>query len=91
MIDAKQAIQIAKAKAAEMLDEAAAGVEEIEREQYKDREVWSITLSLPRDANPTPSPLIGQFAADPLQYKRFLIDAETGELLAIKLREVASH
>jgi hypothetical protein len=30
-------------------------------------------------------------SADPLQYKRFLIDVETGELLAIKLREEASQ
>lgn len=51
MIDAKQAIQIAKAKAAEMLNQASTNVEEIERDSYKGREVWSITLSFPRDPN----------------------------------------
>ena len=34
---------------------------------------------------------LAQLAADPLQYKRFLIDVETGELVAVKLREVASQ
>jgi hypothetical protein len=86
MIDVKQAVQIAKAKAAEMLDQSSTNLEEIERDSYKDRDVWSITLSAPRTQ-------MSSFAylADPLQYKRFLIDAETGELLAMKLREVASR
>jgi len=92
MIDVKQAVQIAKANAAEMLDASATNLEEIERESYKDREVWSITLSLPRDLRQA-----GAFGGalrpflDALQYKRFLIDAETGELVAMKLREVASQ
>ncbi len=70
MIDARQAIYIARRKAAEVL-QTALSVEEIERESYKDRDVWSIT--------------------DPFQYKRFLIDVETEELLAVKMREVASQ
>jgi Peptidase propeptide and YPEB domain len=86
MIDVKQAVQIAKAKAAEMLDQSSTNLEEIERDSYKDRDVWSITLSVPR----TQISSIAQLA-DPVQYKRFLIDAETGELLAMKLREVASR
>src|SRR4029077_12115465 len=49
MIDAKQAVQIAKARAAEILNQASSNLEEIERDSYKDREVWSITLSMPRD------------------------------------------
>ena len=88
MIDAKQAVQIAKEKAAEVLNEAGT-LEEIERESYKDRDVWSITLSLPRDLNRL-APFV-RITADPLQYKKFLIDAQSGELLAMKLREVASR
>jgi hypothetical protein len=34
-------------------------------------------------------PALSRLNADPLQYKRFLIDVETGELVAMKLREVA--
>jgi hypothetical protein len=89
MIDAKQAVQIAKQKAVEMLNETQTNLEEIERELYKGSEVWSITLSLPRDMSRI-APL-AQLGADPLQYKRFLIDVETGEMVAMKLREVASQ
>jgi hypothetical protein len=90
MIDAKQAIQIAKEKAADMLDQASSNVEEIERESYKGREIWSITLGLPQDPKQLgPLAQIRELSADPLKYKRFLIDAESGELLAIKLREFA--
>ena len=89
MIDAKQAVQIAKERAADMLNQNSFNLEEIERGAYKDRDVWSITLSLPRDLKQlTP---FAQLSADPLQYKRFLIDAETGEFVAMKLREVASQ
>jgi hypothetical protein len=87
MIDMKQAVQIAKEKALEMLG-TPANLEEIDRETYRFADVWSITLSLPQYVRSS-SP-IAQLA-DPLQYKRFLIDAETGELIAIKLREVASQ
>ena len=89
MIDAKRAIQIAKEKAAELLNQTSSNLEEIERESYKDREVWSITLSFPRDLNPM-SPL-ARLGTDPLQYKLFLIDVESGELLAMKLRELSSR
>jgi hypothetical protein len=88
MIDAKQAILIAKAKAAEILSQASSNVEEIERESYKGRDTWSITLSFP--------PLValpGHLAelAELRQYKRFLIDVEEGDLRAMKIREVASQ
>ena len=86
MIDVKQAIQIAKANAAEMLEQSSTNLEEIERDSYKGREVWSITLSVPRTKMTSLAHL-----ADPMQYKRFLIDAETGELIAMKLRGVASQ
>ena len=89
MIDVKQAVQIAKVKAAEILESDASAVEEIERDSYDSHEVWSITLSVRRDTNQLPA--IARLAADPLQYKRFLIDAVSGELLAIKLREIASQ
>ena len=87
MIDAKQAVQIAKEKAEEMLDPGSTRLEEIEQEVYKNREVWSITLSLPRDLERL-DPLV-RIGIEPLDYKRFLIDAETGELVAIRLREGA--
>ena len=89
VIDAKQAVQIAKAKAAEILERSSSNLEEIERITYNGHEVWSITLSVPR--NISHLPVMAQMSADPLQYKRFLIDPETGELVAILLREIASR
>ena len=89
MIDAKEAVRIAKQSAVDMLNESGTSLEEIERESYKDRDVWSITLSLPRHLEQL-EPL-ARLGAEPLQYKPFLIDVETGQLLALKLREVASQ
>lgn len=92
MIDVKQAILIAKAKAAELLGQTASNVEEIERESYNGRDTWSITLSFVGDSNQNTT--LAQYLArlsDPRQYKRFLIDGETGDFLAMKIREVASQ
>jgi hypothetical protein len=74
MIDVKEAVRIAKQKAVEILGAASASLEEIEREIYKDRDVWSITLGVPRDIIQLST--FAQLAADPVQYKRFLIDVE---------------
>jgi len=82
MIDAKQAVQVAKEKAAEMLNQFPINLEELERDSYQGRDVWSVTLSFPPQQN--------TLRFDP-QYKRFTIDAETGEFLAMKIREVASR
>jgi hypothetical protein len=87
MIDAMEAVAIAKQKAIEILGSEAFQLEEIERDTYKEHDVWSITLSLPRDLSTIP-PMV-QISIDPLKYKRFLIDSGTGELLAVKLRELA--
>jgi hypothetical protein len=90
MIEVKQAVQLAKEKAVEMLGQGPFNLEEIEQDSYKNREVWSITLSLPRSPD-SMSKLSMLSYFDPLQYKRFLIDAETGDLLAMRLREVAKQ
>ena len=92
MTDVKQAVQIAKAGAADLLGKHSSTLEEIERRTYNGRDVWSITLGLPRDPREISllAP-IARISADPLQYKRFLIDVETGELVAMQLREVASQ
>ena len=88
MIDAKRAVEIAKEKAAEMLGKSALNLEELEREPYRDRDVWAVTLSFqPFD----PLAPITRIVVPPLEYKRFLIDTESGDLIAMKLREVASR
>ena len=80
-IDVKEAVQIARAKAAEMLEQTCT-LEEVERAQHQGREVWSITLGFP--------PTFVGFSITS-QYKRFLIDTETGELLAMRIRELSSR
>jgi len=89
MIKVHDAVGIAKAKAAEILSATSASLEEIERDVYKDRDVWSITLGVPRDISQLST--FAQLSADPIQYKRFLIDVENGELLAMRIRELASR
>jgi hypothetical protein len=49
--------------------------------------VWSIVRGFPRDRNLLSS--IDWLSIDPPQYKHFPIDVEAGELVAMKLREVA--
>ncbi len=88
MIDMKQAVQIARAAAVDVLSTGVINVEEIEREIYKDRDVWSITLSVPRK---TEKLNMLNMATNTFDYKRFLIDAETGDLAAVRIREVASR
>ncbi|MEQ1946791.1 MAG: hypothetical protein ABL995_06370 [Bryobacteraceae bacterium] len=80
MIDLQEAVFIAKQEATKILGPNQFSLEELERDVYKSRDVWSITLGLPKPA---------LFLNQELNYKRFLIDVETGELLAIKIREVA--
>jgi hypothetical protein len=86
----KEAVRIAKQKAADMLEEGPASLEEIEREDYKGHDTWNITLGfVPREMGTLAA--ITRFAVDPLHYRRFIIDVETGELVAMKLRELASR
>ena len=88
MIDVKKAVAIAKQQAAEILDQPRTTLEEIETDEYRGGLVWSITLSYPRDQ--VQGSVVARFA-DPLHYKRFLIDSETGDLHAIQLREFADR
>jgi hypothetical protein len=92
MIDVKQAVQIAKQGAVDVLGQAPYNLEEIERDTYKGRDVWSLTLSLPRlQRESSALASLGMPYLGMLQYKRFLIDVETGELVAVKMREVATQ
>ena len=78
MIDVKEAVRTAKQKAADMLEEGPASLEEIEREDDKGCDTWNITLGfLPGQMGQIAK--ITRMAVDPLHYRRFLIDAETGE------------
>ena len=88
MIDSKQAFQLAKQEATGMLGERPFRLEEIERDTYKGREVWRVTLGYLQDQTieGAVSPLRA-LGIGPLEYKLFLIDATNGDLIAMKLRE----
>lgn len=89
MISGKEAVVIAKQIATDMLGPGAYSLEEIERDTYQNRDAWSITLGVPR--TPTANALSAVFARpNDLDYKRFFIDVETGEMIAMKIREIAA-
>jgi hypothetical protein len=95
MIDAKKAVEAAKRSAAENLGGSSMdySLEEMELETYKGRNVWMITLGMKKKAPPIPpnmAPLaetMGSLFGPPRdrEYKRFFVDAETGNLIAMKL------
>ncbi len=87
MIDAKQAILIARAKAAEVLSETQTNVEEIERESYKGREPGA-SRSASRWMCLIWHPALGLSGRSSTS---FLVDVETGELMAMKIREFTSQ
>lgn len=89
MIDLKQAIKIAKEHGQDLFEGAAVSVEEFEREIYRGKEAWVITLALPRRADSV-NPL-SRLSLGSLEYKKFYIDLETGEMLGMKIRELANR
>ena len=68
-----------------MLESGPFRLEEIKRELYNSRDVWAITLSTSRNIEHLPE--LVRLVSQPVEYKRFLIDAESGDLLAMRLRE----
>lgn len=88
MIDLNKAVSIAKDKAMEVFQTSGPWrLEEVEREVYNKRDVWALTLSFPREVHHMND--LAKMWGDPLQYKRFYIDVASGDVLAIKIRELA--
>jgi hypothetical protein len=87
MIDAKQAFQAAKQQATGMLGERVFRLEEVERDTYKGRDVWRVTLGYPQDKMLEDLSPMRALRFGPLEYKLFLIDAANGDLVAMKFRE----
>lgn len=88
MIDAKQAFQFARQHAVGMLGDRSFRLEEVERDTYKGREVWRITLGYPQDRGLADiGSAIRTLGFGDLEYKVFLIDETDGDLVAMKLRE----
>jgi hypothetical protein len=85
MVTVQEASARATQYAREVLGDTSYTVEEFELDAYKDRPVWRITLGFPA-RRPAASELVRLLgAALPLEYKTFLVDATTGEPIAMKL------
>ena len=85
MISVKQAVEKAAEFAKGLLDDARAGelrLEEVEIIQPADGKRWLITLSMPQ---------INAFGfpSKEREYKTFKVDGETGDVLSMKIRELA--
>ena len=83
MIDVKQAIDKAKEHLLAFFPEA----EEVQLEEVEltpDKSNWLITLSYAGTANSVASSLL---VGKSIRYKLFKLDAETGEVLSMKIRD----
>ena len=85
MISVQEAFERAKGYAREVLGDMNYTLEEVEQDAYKGRQVWRLTLGFPK-RRPT-APELGRLlgAGYPLEYKVFLVDANTGDPIAMKL------
>jgi hypothetical protein len=84
MVDVKQAVRVALTYAQDVLGRPGPTVDEIEREEYKGREVWKITLGFSQTAWHA---LTG---VPNTQFRSIFVDAETGDPLAVKIRELTT-
>lgn len=85
MVTVHEAFTRAKEYAREVLGDMPYTLEEVEEDSYKGRQVWRITLGFPK-RRPTAPDLVRSLGAGlPLEYKTFLLDATTGEPIAMKL------
>ena len=87
MIDVKEATQTALEYFQDIYsDQSFSNVllEEVEREQDDDTSYWFITIGFTEQRD---GPFGGHLNVS-RRYKRFKIDAETGEVLAMKIRSV---
>ena len=85
MVSVQEAFARAQEYACQVLGDMPYTLEEVEQDSYKGRQVWRITLGFPK-RRPTAPELIRTLGAGlPLEYKTFLLDATTGEPIAMKL------
>ena len=85
MVTVQDAFTRAKEYAREVLGDMPYTLEEVEQDTYKGRQVWRITLGLPKRRATAPELMHAIGAGLPLEYKTFLVDVTTGEPIAMKL------
>jgi hypothetical protein len=92
MVDVRTAVDSAAQYAKDWLGTPGALLEEVEPSKHGDREVWLVTLSIPR-RYPSAAPVtIGSSVADLLygnrEFKVFEVDGETGLVRSMRMREM---
>ena len=85
MLTVQEASTRAEEYAREVLGDMPYTLEEVEQDSYKGRQVWRITLGFPKRRPSAPDLIRSLGASLPLEYKTFLVDAATGEPIAMKL------
>lgn len=89
MVDVKQAVAAVVAFVKDVLEPQRAKdilLEEVELSQKDgDHEVWSITISFPRA-----STTLSDVLSNGRDYKTFTVDAETGKVQSMRIRELAT-
>lgn len=88
MIQLKDAIRIAKEHAPDLLGETPVSVAEFEREDYNGHPAWVITLAFAAPRSHLP-PAMSLFERHGTEYRRLFIDEDSGQVLAMKIREFA--
>ena len=85
MVTVQEAFTRAKEYAREVLGDVDYTLEEVEPDSYKGQQVWRITLGFPKRRLSAPELIRSLGAALPLEYKTILVNATTGEPIAMKL------
>jgi len=93
MIDVKTAIARAAEYAKEWLGSGQVFLEEVELSKRGASAIWLVTLSIPRRDKPpavglTYSPTPAELLYGGREYKIFEVDAETGEVRSMKIRDM---
>lgn len=85
MVTVHEAFQKAEEYARNVLGDREYTLEELEQEEYKGRQVWRVTLGFPKRRTTAPELMRAIGAGLPLEYKVVLVDAQSGEPIALKL------
>jgi hypothetical protein len=92
MIDFKTAVLKAKQHYADAFSVPVGEIrlEEIEKDDYKGQKVWSVTVSGPKPLNQkVPVENLANLFRDIRDYRVVIVNAESGEPLALRIREFA--
>jgi hypothetical protein len=85
MVTVQEAFARAQEYAREVLGDLPYTLEEVEQDSYKGRQIWRITLGFPKRRPTAPELMRVLGASLPLEYKTVLVDANTGQPIALKL------